>query len=57
MGFLDITNPPNESDLCEEARARGCKVVEPKEVFAEYIAALFKSLTGQELPKEALSAN
>ena len=57
MGFLDITNPPNESDLCEEARARGCKVVEPKEVFAEYIAALFKSLTGQELPKEALSAH
>jgi 3-dehydroquinate dehydratase/shikimate dehydrogenase len=56
MAFLDITDIPGESPLCEEARGRGCKVVEPTEVFADYVTTLFKSLTGQDLPPEAFAA-
>lgn len=55
MTFLDLTDPPGESPLCEEARQRSCKVVEPTEVFAEYVGTLFKSLTGQDLPPEAFA--
>lgn len=56
MAFLDLTDPPGESPLCQEARERGCKVVEPAEVFAEYLGVLFKSLTGQALPPNAIAA-
>lgn len=56
MTFLDVTDPPAESPLCQEARERGCKVVEPAEVFAEYVTVLFKSLTGQDLPPDAFAA-
>ena len=55
MAFLDLTDPPGESPLCQEARERGCKVVEPAEVFADYLTMLFKSLTGQELPADAFA--
>lgn len=55
MTFLDLTDPPGESSLCQEARERGCKVVEPAEVFADYVGVLFKSLTGQELPPDAIA--
>lgn len=56
MAFLDLTDPPGESPLCQEARERSCKVVEPAEVFADYVTMLFKSLTGQELPPDAFAA-
>jgi 3-dehydroquinate dehydratase / shikimate dehydrogenase len=56
QAFLDVTDPPGESPLCQEARERGCKVVEPSDVFAEYVRQIFKSLTGQDLPKEAFAA-
>lgn len=56
MGFLDLSDPPGESPLCNEARGRGCKVAEPSEVFADYVGMLFKSLTGQDLPADAFAA-
>ncbi|MBS0203278.1 MAG: type I 3-dehydroquinate dehydratase [Planctomycetes bacterium] len=56
MTMMDLSQLPDESTLVEEAKLRGCKVVEPSEVFADYISGLFKSLTGQELPPEAFAA-
>lgn len=56
MTLMDLSELPGESPLVEEAKMRGCKVVEPSEVFADYIGNLFKSLTGQELPPEAFAA-
>lgn len=56
MTLMDLSELPDESPLVEEAKMRGCKVVEPSEVFADYIGGLFKSLTGQELPPEAFAA-
>lgn len=51
---MDLSEIPGESPLTEEARQRGCKVVEPSAVFSDYVGLLFKSLTGQELPHEAI---
>jgi 3-dehydroquinate dehydratase/shikimate dehydrogenase len=56
MTVMDLSELPDESPLIEEARMRGCKVVEPAEVFADYIGGLFKSLTGQDLPAEAFAS-
>ena len=56
MAVMDLSELPDESPLVEEAKMRGCKVVEPSEVFADYIGGLFKSLTGQDLPPEAFAA-
>ena len=54
MTVMDLSEMPGESSLTQEARERGCKVVEPSEVFSHYVALLFKSLTGQELPDNAI---
>lgn len=56
MTLMDLSELPAESPLIDEARIRGCKIVEPAEVFADYMSSLFKSLTGQELPAEAFAA-
>ena len=56
LTLMDITDPPSDSPLITEARDRGCKVVEPADIFAEYVTQIFKSLTGQELPPEAFAA-
>lgn len=56
MTVMDLSELPDESALIEEARMRGGKIVEPAEVFAEYIGNLFKSLTGQDLPPESFAA-
>ena len=55
MTVMDLSEMPGESRYTREARDRGCKVVEPAEVFADYLGSLFKSLTGQELPMEAFA--
>ena len=56
MTVMDLSELPDESRLNDEAKMRGCKVVEPSEVFADYIGGLFKSLTGQDLPPAAFAA-
>lgn len=50
---LDLNELPNGSPFTVEAKERGCKTVDPREVFSEYVATMFKSLTGQDLPSEA----
>lgn len=54
MTVMDLSELPGESPLTQEGRERGCKVIEPAEVFAGYVGLLFKSLTGQDLPGEAI---
>ena len=39
-----------EHHAVTEARARGCKVVEPSDVFRGVLAAQFESLTGKQFP-------
>ncbi len=56
MTIMDLSELPADSPLTIEAHERGCKVVEPAEVFADYIGTLFKSLTGQELPIDAFAS-
>lgn len=55
MTFMDLSELPGESKFTDEARARGCKVIEPAEVFVSYISSLFKSLTGQDMPPESIA--
>lgn len=54
MTVMDLSELPGESTFTQEARERGSKVVEPAEVFAGYVGLLFKSLTGQDLPENAI---
>jgi 3-dehydroquinate dehydratase / shikimate dehydrogenase len=56
MAFMDLTDPPADSPLLVEARERGCKVVEPADIFVDYVTQIFKSLTGNDLPPEAFAA-
>ena len=56
MTLMDLSSLPGDSSLNEEARLRGCKVVEPAEIFADYLGSLFKSLSGHDLPHEAFAA-
>lgn len=53
MAVMDLNELPNGSRFTFEAKERACKVVEPRDVFTEYVGTLFKSLTGQDLPSEA----
>ena len=53
--FMDLSALPGESSFTNEARQRGCKVVEPAEVFRDYIGSLFKALTGQDIPPDAIT--
>ena len=55
MTFMDLSELPGESRFTQEARDRGCRIVEPAEVFAGYIGSLFKSLTGQDMPGDAIA--
>lgn len=55
MTLMDLSALPDETPLNEEGRMRGCKVVEPSEVFADYLGSLFKSLSGQEMPADAFA--
>jgi 3-dehydroquinate dehydratase/shikimate dehydrogenase len=55
MTFMDLSELPGESTFTQEARERGCKVVEPAEVFVGYVSSLFKALTGQDMPGDAIA--
>jgi 3-dehydroquinate dehydratase/shikimate dehydrogenase len=55
MTVLDVSDPPQEHELIEEARLRGCKLASGMDVFTSRIAAQFKAITGQELPEGVVS--
>jgi 3-dehydroquinate dehydratase/shikimate dehydrogenase len=54
MSVTDLTNLTGESDLLREARSRGCKIIEPAEIFGDHVATIFKTITGKELPPDAV---
>ena len=54
---VDAADPPEENSLYVEAKERGCKLVSPVDIFQEQTRAQFKSLTGKDLPEEALAAS
>lgn len=56
MTIIDATNLPHDTELLQDARARGCKVVEPAEIYADQLGTQFKAITGQDLPAEAVAA-
>ena len=47
---VDVSTMPQDSQLITEARQRGCRVVEPADIYLERFAAQFKSVTGREVP-------
>lgn len=55
MTVVDVSRMPDDSEILAEARARGAKVVEPRDVFAEQLASEFKSISGQGLPADELT--
>jgi 3-dehydroquinate dehydratase/shikimate dehydrogenase len=54
MSVTDLTNLTGESDLLREARSRGCKIIEPAEIFGDHVATVFKTITGKDLPAEVV---
>lgn len=54
MIVMDVTRAGEDSDLLIEARQHGCRVVEPYDVLCEQLKAQFKTITGEDLPSEAL---
>lgn len=55
MTVIDATNLPHTTELLDDARARGCKVVEPADIYADQLGTQFKAITGQDLPPEAFA--
>ena len=56
MTVVDCSDPPVEHALFEEARSRGCGLIDPAHVFAEQIARQFYSITGLALPPSAIAS-
>ena len=56
MLVVDSSDPPEEHPLFEEARSRGCTLIEPAQVFAGQIARQFYSITGVDLPPTAIAS-
>lgn len=54
MMILDVGRLPAETEFLSEARARGCRTVEPRAIYLDQISSQFKSFTGKELPAEAI---
>jgi 3-dehydroquinate dehydratase/shikimate dehydrogenase len=52
MTVMDLSAMPEDTPLLAEVRARGCRVVEPGDVYRSYMAAQFESLTGKKFPVE-----
>jgi len=54
MWVTDLSNLPGETPLLREARERGCKLIEPAAIFGDHMGAVFKTISGKELPPEVL---
>ncbi|MCA9060827.1 MAG: type I 3-dehydroquinate dehydratase, partial [Planctomycetaceae bacterium] len=53
LTVVDLVSYPRESTFAEEARARGCRYLEPSAVFASQLQTQFHTLTGRDLPEDA----
>ncbi|RPI89044.1 MAG: hypothetical protein EHM42_03700 [Planctomycetaceae bacterium] len=57
MQVIDLTQMVGDSTLMKEARSRGCKVIEPSAVLADYLAQTFKAISTRDLdPALAMAA-
>ena len=54
MTAVDITDLPNRTEILREAEERSCRVVEPADILAEQLSAIFKAITGKELSDDVL---
>jgi 3-dehydroquinate dehydratase/shikimate dehydrogenase len=54
MTAVDITDLPNQTEILREADERGCRVVDPADILAEQLSAIFKAITGKDMPEEVL---
>lgn len=55
MTVCDVTHMPADTVFIKEARDRGCKVVEPKQIYADNLSALIKSITGKDVPPDSFN--
>jgi 3-dehydroquinate dehydratase/shikimate dehydrogenase len=56
MTVMDLCSMPYDTELLQEVRGRGCKVVEPRDAFRDWVAAQFESVCGKAFPAEAFDA-
>ncbi len=55
MTVLDISDPPKLHPLAEEAKLRGCHVIDSAQLFRDRIAAQYRAIVGKDLPEDALA--
>lgn len=53
---VDVSQLPDSSEFLREARERGCRVIEPRAIFVDWIAARFQAIAGREFPADVLDA-
>jgi shikimate 5-dehydrogenase len=53
MTVCDVTEMPFDSAFIKQARERGAKVVEPRNVYMDRIATQVKSITGKDVAAES----
>jgi 3-dehydroquinate dehydratase/shikimate dehydrogenase len=54
MTFADLSHFPAETAFLEEAKLRGCRVVDSNSIYANQLSSHFKTITGKEFPAEVL---
>jgi 3-dehydroquinate dehydratase / shikimate dehydrogenase len=52
MLVMDLCSMPYSTELLDEARSRGCKVVEPPDAFRAWVTAQFESICGKKFPAQ-----
>ncbi len=56
MTICDVTEMPGDSQFVAEARGRGSRIIEPREIYFDQIAAYIKSITGKDVGPEAFES-
>ncbi len=56
MTVLDVSDPPKAHPLIEEAKMRGCTIIDSSRLFHDRLAAQYRAIVGKDLPEEALEA-
>jgi len=54
MTVLDVCESPGETELIQEARNRGCRIIEPTALFTNRMSIVFRALTKTPLPSEVI---
>ena len=53
MTVLDVSDPPKPHELAEEAKLRGCTVVDSSQLFRDRLAVQYRAIVGKDLPEES----